>query len=360
MPENKKNCRLGTVGGQAVIEGVMMKSRERYSVAVRMPDDSIKITNKPFVSARKKIKILNIPLIRGIANFVEMMLLSYKTLSISTEAFGLEEDEESKFEKWLKEKFGKSVFDFVMVISMILGVALGFGLFFYLPIFITKTIDSATGNNISWGKSIIEGIIKIAIFVIYIWIVSFMKDIRRTFEYHGAEHKSIFCYESGEALTVENVKKHTRFHPRCGTSFIFVILIISIISSSLITWENSILRMIIKVLLLPVVVGLGYEFIMYAGKHDNPFIKIVSWPGLLMQRLTTQEPDEKQIEVAITALKNALPEEFPEAVNASDPASANLAEDTSATDLGSKGNINMEEMGENIPDTGDPEPKTDE
>jgi len=311
MAENNKNCRMGTVGGQAVIEGVMMKAGERYSVAVRMPDDSIKVTDKTFVSVKKKHKFLNIPVLRGIVNFVEMMILSYNTLMLSTEAFGLEEEEETKFEKWLKEKCGKSLFDIIMAISMILGLALGFGIFFVLPTLIAGWMDGVTGGHLSWAKSIVEGLIKILIFIAYIWAVSFMKDIRRTFEYHGAEHKSIFCYESGEELTPENVKKFKRFHPRCGTSFIFVILIISILFSSFITWENTALRVVIKLLMLPVIVGVGYEFIMYAGKHDNIFIRLLSAPGLLMQRLTTREPDEKQIEVAIAALKSSLPDVFP-------------------------------------------------
>lgn len=303
------NCRLNTVGGQAVIEGVMMKSKDRYSVAMRLGDGSIRVKNNTFVSIRKKIKLLNIPLVRGVVNFIEMMKLSYSTLSISAEALGIEE-EQSKFEIWLNKTFGKSIMDVIMVISTVLGIGLGFGLFFFLPILITKSIDSAAGGELGWIKNLIEGVIKIAIFIAYLWAVSFMKDIRRTFEYHGAEHKSVFCYESGEELTPENVKKFKRFHPRCGTSFMFVMLLLSILIFSLpfVTWDNMLLRLATKLIMLPVIVGIGYEFIMFAGKHDNIIVRALSAPGLWMQRITTREPDESQIEIAITALKFAVAE----------------------------------------------------
>lgn len=306
-------CKTGTVGGQAVIEGVMMKSRDRYAVSVRMPDGTIKTTGSEFVSVRKKHKILNLPFLRGIINFVEMMKLSFKTLSISAEALGLDEEgEETKFEKWLREKLGKNIMDVVMAVSMVLGLLLGFGLFFFLPIWLTKLVDGAAGG-IGWFKNLIEGLIKIAIFIGYIWVISLMRDIRRTFEYHGAEHKSIFCYESGAELTVENAKKFSRFHPRCGTSFIFVMLALSIMVYSLpfITWENALIRVLFKLLLLPVIVGGGFELLMLTGRHNNFFTRILAAPGLWMQRLTTREPDGSQIEVAIQSLKTALPGEFP-------------------------------------------------
>lgn len=314
----KKDSKIGTVGGQAVIEGVMMKSRKRYSVSVRMPDGTIKTTGSAFTSVRHKHKMLNIPLLRGIINFVETMKLSFKTLSISAEALGLDaEEEETKFEKWLREKFGKNIMDVVMAISMVLGLALGFALFFFLPIWITKLIDRAVGG-IGWFKNLVEGLIKMLIFIGYIWAISFMRDIRRTFEYHGAEHKTIFCYESGTELTPENAGKFSRYHPRCGTSFIFVMLTLSILIYSLpfITWESVILRVLTKLLLLPIIVGIGYEFLMIAGKHDNIVTRILSAPGLWMQRLTTKEPEMEQLEVAVTSLKASLPDEFaPETEN---------------------------------------------
>jgi uncharacterized protein YqhQ len=221
----------------------------------------------------------------------------------------------------------------VMAISMVLGVVLSVGLFFLLPTYVTKGIEWLAGgeNKLGIFKNVIEGVLKIVIFIAYLLLVSLMKDIRRTFEYHGAEHKSIFCYEAGEELTVENVKKHRRFHPRCGTSFIFVILIISILINSLpfIPWDNAFLRLLLKLLVLPITVGVGFEFIMLAGKYDNVFTRILSAPGLLMQRITTREPDDSQIEVAIIALKSSLPNEFPD-YRYEDPHDAIPAEEANA------------------------------
>lgn len=315
--KKEKNPRLGVVGGQAVLEGVMMKHKDRYSVAVRKDDGTVTVQDGDFVSVRKKHKILNIPLVRGVVNMVEMLILSIKTLDASARLYGLEEeDEESRLEKWLKKHFGKGIVDLVMLLAMVLGVALSVFLFIFLPSFFTKLIDGLTGERLGIWRNLIEGGIKVVIFVCYLLLCLLMKDIRRTFEYHGAEHKSIFCYEAGEELTPENVKKYKRFHPRCGTSFMFVIIIISIIISSLpiVTWENTLLRFVTKLALLPLIVGLGYEFIMLAGKHDNVITRILSAPGLLMQRITTREPDLMQIEVAIHALKSSMPDEFPDYV----------------------------------------------
>ncbi len=304
-----RSSRLGKVGGQAVLEGVMMKSGDLYSVATRKEDGSIDIQNRTFVSIRKKHKFLNIPVLRGVVNFVEMMILSFKTLAISVESLGIEE-EESKFEKWLQKRFGRSVMDFVMILSTVLGLLLGVGLFTLLPTLTTAGISRLTGGGLDFLRTVIEGVVRIAIFVLYIWLVSLMKDIRRTFEYHGAEHKAVACYESGEDLTVENTKKHSRYHPRCGTNFIFIMLLLSIIVFSFVTWQNLYIRFVLKIILLPLIVGVGYEFIMIAGKSSNIITKFFCAPGILMQRITTREPDEEQIEIAITALKNALPDEF--------------------------------------------------
>ncbi len=313
--KKEKNCRLGVVGGQAVLEGVMMKHGDRYSVAVRKEDGKIAVSDRSFVSVRKKYKIFNLPLIRGVVNMVEMLMLSFKTLDLSARIFGIdEEEEETKFEKWIKKHLGKSFFDLVMGFAVVLGVALSVFLFVFLPAFLTGLIEKLTGAELGFWKNLVEGGLKVAIFVGYLALCLLMKDIRRTFEYHGAEHKSIFCYEAAEELTPENVKKYKRFHPRCGTSFMFVIIIISILVSSIpiFTWDNIFLRMLTKLLFLPVVVGLGFEFIMYAGRHDNFIVRILSAPGLLMQRLTTREPDLEQIEVAINALKSSMPDEFPD------------------------------------------------
>ena len=323
--ETEKSCRLGAVGGQAVLEGVMMKHGDRVSVAVRKEDGEIAVSDSEFVSVRKKHKILslplNLPIIRGAVNMVEMLILSIKTLNVSAQLSGIEDEvEETKFEKWLREHFGKGILDLVMVLATVMGVALSLFLFLFLPSFLTKAIESAIGwitwsnFEFGWWKNVIEGVLKIVIFISYLALTLLMKDIRRTFEYHGAEHKSIFCYEAGEELTPENVKKYKRFHPRCGTSFMFVIIILGVVVSSLpiFSWDNIILRFFTRLLFLPITVGLGYEFIRFAGKHDNAFTRILSAPGLWMQRITTREPDLEQIEVAIRALKSSMPEEFPE------------------------------------------------
>ncbi len=338
QPE-QKNCRLGTVGGQAVLEGVMMKGKDEYAVAVRREDGTISLRKEKFTSIRSKHKLLRLPIIRGIVGFVESMILSYKTLSISAEQYGLEEAEpETKFEKWITKHLGEHLMSIIMIISSVLGVGLALCLFIFLPSLITKGIESLAGISLGVFKNIIEGVIKIGVFIAYILLVSLMKDIRRTFEYHGAEHKSIFCYESGEELTVENVKKQSRFHPRCGTSFIFVILIISILINSLpfVPWDNMLLRTLTKLALLPLIVGIGFEFIMFAGKHDNVFTKIASAPGLLMQRITTREPDDSQIEVAILSLKASLPSVFTDFVYV-DPHDAaedcNEANDAQSSDI---------------------------
>ncbi len=319
--KKEMNCRLGRVGGQAVLEGVMMKSGTHMSIASRMPDGSIKMTNKTVVSARQKHKVLDYPIIRGVVNFVEMMKLSYTTMDASTVALGLDEGEPSKFEKWLSEKLHISITTLVMIIGLIVGFALAILMFIFLPSASGKGL-SALFSWISGGRfvlsdhrilfSLIEGILKIAIFLIYLSLVSLMKDIRRTFEYHGAEHKTVFCYEAGLDLTPENVKKFKRFHPRCGTSFMFFMILLGIIIGCFIPSEwPAVLRSLTKIALLPLTAGLGYEIIRFAGKHDNWLIRAISQPGLWVQRITTKEPDEKQIECAIAALKTAIPEEFP-------------------------------------------------
>ena len=312
--KKQRDPKIGIVGGQAVLEGVMMRSGERQSLSVRVPDGSIKTESTTVTSLRKKYKFCNIPLLRGCISFVEQLIGSTKTLTRSAEMQGIDLDEpETKFEKWLADKFGDKLVGVVAGIGGVLGVVLGLGLFIMLPTFAAKGVDWLTGGFIGRYavlRSLIEGIIRMAIFVAYVWAMTFIPDIRRTYEYHGAEHKSVACFEAGLDLTPANAKTCTRFHPRCGTSFIFVMLIISIIANSFLRWDNVWIRFGSKLLVLPLIVGLGYEFIMYAGKHDNVFTKIVSAPGLWMQRITTKEPDEAQLEVALTALRNAIPVEF--------------------------------------------------
>lgn len=327
----EKNPRLGKVGGQAVMEGVMMRSGENIAVSVRSMNGTISTKTSKFISVKQKYKILGWPIIRGVVSFIESMKMSFSTLNDSANMLGIEE-EETKFEKWLKKKFGKSALDVLMPIAMVIGVLLALALFIFLPSLIGGWISGAVGKDIGLWKSVIEGALKIFLFIGYMVLVSLMPDIRRTFEYHGAEHKSIFCYESGEELTVENVKKQRRFHPRCGTSFMFVMLLIGIIIGFFVPFENAFARTACKLLLLPLTVGIGYEFLMYAGRHDNLLIKILSAPGLWMQRITTREPDEGQMEVAITSLKAAMPDEFPQETISSEP------EDVSSEESGESEN----------------------
>lgn len=313
MAKKEKNPKVGIVGGQAVLEGVMMKSGDRCSLAVRT-EEGIVVDNTTETSLRKKYKICNIPIIRGCVSFVEQLFSAMKVLTKSADMQGIDLDEpETKFEKWLTEKLGDKLMAVVGGIGMVLGLALAMGLFLLLPTYATKGLDWLVGGFI--GKyailrSLIEGLIRIAIFVVYVWVVAFMPDIRRTYEYHGAEHKSVDCFEKGLPLTPENAKTCTRFHPRCGTSFIFVILIISIIVNSFLEWDIVWIRFASKIVTLPLIVGVGYEFIRYAGSHNNILTKILSAPGLWMQRITTKEPTEDQLEVALVALRNAIPAEF--------------------------------------------------
>ena len=325
MAKDKKCCslsdRLGKVGGQAVLEGVMMKAGERTVTTCRKEDGSLVVTDDSFVSVRSKHKILDIPILRGVVNFIEMMILSFKTLGASADAIGLEEEEPSKFEKWLSKKLGVSLTDLVMVISLILGLGLSVVLFVFLPIWVTAGINllldwASVGVMPPWLTAIVEGLVKVGIFIAYLSLVSLMPDIKRTFMYHGAEHKSIACFESGEELTPENAARHSRFHPRCGTSFMFFMILLGIFAGLIIktvipgleTWAYTLMRLAI----LPILMGLGYEIIRLAGKHPNFITRAISAPGLWVQRITTKEPTADMLEVAITSLKCALRDDYPE------------------------------------------------
>ena len=313
--------RLGKVGGQAVIEGVMMKAGNRTVTTCRKEDGTLVVTDDSFVSIRSKHKILDLPIVRGVVNFVEMMILSFKTLGASADAIGLEEEEPSKFEKWLSKKLGVSLTDLVMVISLILGLGLSVLLFVFLPIWVTAGINLlldvlSVGAMPPWLTAVVEGLVKVGIFIAYLSLVSLMPDIKRTFMYHGAEHKSIACFESGEELTPENAAKHSRFHPRCGTSFMFFMILLGIFAGLIIktlipglaTWAYTLIRLAI----LPILMGLGYEIIRLAGKYPNVVTRAISAPGLWVQRITTKEPTPDMLEVAITSLKCALRDEYPE------------------------------------------------
>lgn len=304
------NPRLGKVGGQAVMEGVMMNSEQGLAIAVRNMDGDIVVRQKKRTFLREKCKFFRVPVVRGIVNFIDTLMMSFSTLTESTEMLGIEVEPESKFEKWLDKKLGKSLMAAASMIGMVLGVGLALVLFIWLPAFLVGVIEKVL--PLGWAKSLVEGLMKILLFVSYLSLVSLMKDIKRVFMYHGAEHKTIFCYEAGLELNVENVRKQKRFHPRCGTSFIFVIMFLSILIGSVITWDTMWLRVVLKIATLPLVVGIGYEYIRYAGRHENALTKIVSAPGLWIQRITTSEPDDSMIEVAIASVKASLTREFPD------------------------------------------------
>ena len=315
--KNDLSCRLGRVGGQAVLEGVMMKAGDRTVTSCRKPDGTIYVHDDTFTSIRTKKKFLDLPIIRGVVNFIEMMKLSVGTMTAAADALGFEEEEETKFEKWLKKHFGARLVDFIMLLGVVLGLCLSLFLFMFLPNFLSGIIDTYLfAGKLGVWTAVLEGAMKVAIFLAYLWLVSLMPDIKRTFMYHGAEHKSIACFEAGDELTPEQAKKHTRFHPRCGTSFMFLTILIGIFAGFFIKimipnlplWAYTAIRIGV----LPVLMGLGYEVIRLAGKHDNIATRIMSAPGLWAQRLTTKEPTEDMLEIAITSLKCALRDEFPE------------------------------------------------
>jgi uncharacterized protein YqhQ len=317
------SARLGKVGGQAVLEGVMMKAGDRTVTTCRKDDGTLVVTDDNFVSVRTKNKFFDLPLVRGVVSFVESMILSFKTLGASAEALGLEDENEepSKFEKWLADKLGAKITDVVMVVALVLGLGLSVLLFLFLPIWITAGINallSLTANVTmpTWLTSLVEGLVKTGIFLGYLAGVSLMPDIKRTFMYHGAEHKSIACFEAGEELTPENAAKHTRFHPRCGTSFMFFMILLGILAGFVIktAFGNlpTFVYTLIRLAILPLLMGVGYEFIRFAGKYPNWFTRMLSAPGLWVQRITTKEPTLDMLEVAITSLKCALRDDYPE------------------------------------------------
>lgn len=301
-----KEIHKTSIGGQAVIEGVMMRGPKEIAVAVRKSDGEIVVDKQPVASVIQKYKFLKLPIIRGVVSFIESMVVGIKTLMFSAELYDTEEDDPtykpSKFDLWLEKVFGNK--DVLVYTSLVISMVLAMGLFVLLPALITKYSTFFISNNVV--KSLIEGVVRMGIFILYIFLVSRTKEMQRVFQYHGAEHKSIACYEHGEELTVENVRKYTRFHPRCGTSFLIEVMIISVIVFSFLSWDNIFVRILTKLALMPVVAGLAYEVIKLAGRYDNKIMGIVNKPGLWLQRLTTREPDDSQLEVAIRSLTEVL------------------------------------------------------
>lgn len=304
MAENKKKT---SIGGQALIEGIMMRGPILSSMATRMPDGSIDVETWNTYKDKKIHWTRKAPFIRGIFNMVDSMVVGYGCLMKSAEKAGVEDEEPSKFDRWLEQKLGDNMMKVLGTVAVVLGVGLAAVLFVLIPTGLSSLFKPVIGTGI--GLSLIEGLIKVIILVGYMWLCSRMAEIHRVFEYHGAEHKSIACYEAGLPLTVDNVRPQRRFHPRCGTSFLFLVVFISIIVGSFISWKNALLRMLIKLLLIPVVVGISYELIKLAGRSDGLFTRIISAPGLWLQHITTCEPDDGQIECAIAALTAVIPED---------------------------------------------------
>ena len=301
-----------TVGGQAVMEGVMMKSPTGIAMAVRKPDGTIATQYKPQKSRAQKGTFLGLPIVRGVVAFVESLSVGMGTLTESAKLIGEEIDEEpTKFEKWLAEKLGKSVESVIMGFAVILAVCLAVGLFFVLPTLISSLLLGASEVASVW-KSLTEGLVRLLIFLGYILLCSRVKDVRRVFMYHGAEHKTIACYEAEEPLTPENAVKHSRLHPRCGTNYLFLVMAVSILFFAVVGWNaNFFVRLATRLVFLPVVAGLSYEVLRFAAKHDNLLTRIIRAPGMGLQYITTKEPTPDMIEVAITAFELAMdPEGF--------------------------------------------------
>jgi len=313
MADKNKSCSIHrtSIGGQAVIEGVMMRGPKEIAVAVRKSDGEIVIDKKPVNSFVVRHKLNKIPIVRGAVSFVESMVTGVKALTYSAEFMDIEGEESyepSKLEKWMDDKFGDKIKDIAIYTAVVISLFFSIGLFFMLPNFIVGWCKQFISDN-NMVLHLVEGCVRIGIFLVYLTLVSQMKDIQRVFQYHGAEHKTIHCYESGAELTPENAKQYKRLHPRCGTNFLLIVMVISIIIFSVLSWDiNRWALMGIKILLLPIVAGVSYEIIKILGRYDNKFTRIFAAPGMWLQYITTREPDESQIEVAIASLEAVLTE----------------------------------------------------
>ena len=306
---NENVCFRTMIGGQALIEGIMMRGPDKQAIVCRTKDG---LTEKvePLRLIKDRHPALGWPFIRGLVTFADSMLKGMKALSYSASLLPEEEQEEpTKFDLWLEKKLGSEKAEKAIIgFAAFLGVCLAVVLFLFLPTFIAGFIPGGEGHYTL--RSLLEGAIKIVIFLVYLWLCSRMKDMKRLFAYHGAEHKTIFCYEKGLPLTVENVRPQSRFHPRCGTSFLLVVIVLGIFVGLLIQIDNTLLRFALRLLLLPVIVCVAYELNRWAGRHDRNIVsRIFTWPGKQLQHLTTNEPDDGMIECAIRALELVIPEE---------------------------------------------------
>ena len=312
MEKEKKACFRTSIGGQALIEGIMMRGPEKQAIVVRSPEGLVtKVEELKLI--RDRYPILGLPIIRGGVTFLDSMVKGVKALMFSADYFPEEEvTEPSKFEKWLDEKLGNEKMEKVVIaFSVVVAIAFSLLLFMLIPTTLASLVQRFTDSEVI--RNLVDAVLRVVIFMGYLILVSRQKDIKRVFAYHGAEHKTIFCYENGLELTVENVRPQPKHHPRCGTSFLFVVIIVAILFHSVVfaIWpvDNLLLRIVIQLLLLPLVVGVTYEFNRYVGGHDNPVTSFLAKPGMWMQNFTTNEPDDSMIEVAIEAMKLVIPEE---------------------------------------------------
>ena len=308
----QKSAFRTTIGGQALIEGILMRGPEKQAIVVRRPDGGLEVRVEELRLIKERYPILGWPFIRGVVTFLDSMIRGVKALMFSADFYPEEEAAQpSKFELWLEEKLGSEKFSQIIVgLAVVLGVGFSIGLFFLLPAALTGLLQIWVPMS-RLAVSAVEGVIRVLLFLAYLIFCSRLSDIRRVFSYHGAEHKTIFCYERGLDLTVENVSKMPRHHPRCGTSFLFVVIIVAILVHamlfSVVTPPNLLARMALQLLTLPVIVGISYEFNRFAGRHDNLLTRVLTAPGLWMQNFTTFEPDASMMEVAIEALRLVLP-----------------------------------------------------
>ncbi len=297
----RRKSRYSGIGGQAVLEGVMMKNKEKYAVAVRKPDGEIEVEVETYQGLAHGSKFKELPFIRGIFNFLDSLILGTRALNYSASFYEEEEGKETKFDKAMDKMSGGNGEKLLSGIVTVISIMLAVGIFIVLPYFISSLFESFIRNRSL--MAIIEGVIRIALFLLYVWGISAMKDIRRLYQYHGAEHKCINCIEKGRPLTVHNVMRSSGLHKRCGTSFIFFVMLVSIVLFFFIQVDNVAEKVILRILLMPVVAGISYEIIRLAGRTDNVFIKILSAPGMWIQRMTTREPDESMAEVAIASVE---------------------------------------------------------
>lgn len=309
MEEKNNSYHMTSIGGQAVLEGVMMRGPKEIATAVRKSTGEIIIDKQPVNSFVVNHHLDKVPIVRGVISFFESLIVGVKCLMFSADQYDLDDGEtyeQSKFEKWLDDKFGDKIKDIAIYFSVVVALAFSVVLFMLLPHFLSSLVGRFTDNTLILNT--LEGVIKLVIFMTYIILISRMKDIQRVFEYHGAEHKSIACYESGAELTPANAAKCSRLHPRCGTSFLLIVMIVSILIYACLPWKNTSfgLRIAYRLLLLPVVAGVSYEILKFAGRSKNKCVRILTMPGLLLQKFTTREPDESQLEVAIASLKAVL------------------------------------------------------